>query len=61
MTHYFCGVCGTPYIAVIDRASKTVRAEPVCLMRHPLCIQIGTLAEAEHKRMEYKQNMIGAK
>ncbi len=55
MIHYFCGTCGASYLAVYDRQSKTVRAEPdaTCAVRHPLCIQIGTAEEARLKREGY--------
>lgn len=53
MIHYFCGTCGLQYLAVADRVTRTVRAEPQCLKEHPLCIQIGTEEEAQIKRKTY--------
>lgn len=51
--HYFCGKCGTPFLAVYNRTDRVLRAEPQCLARHPLCIQIGTEEEARLKREAY--------
>ncbi len=54
MIFYFCGTCGAAYRAIVyDRQSKTIRAEPVCLKEHPLCIQIGTEKEAREKQEAY--------